>query len=718
MVQTLQPRFEELSSPRPLSWNLVTLLDTAAIVVAAALAVMVAADAGGDIRALAALVFVVGVPGWTVLRMAGAPVNLLSGIVSVALSVSAIIVIGESIALLGGWHWFPIAVVLPTACAAVGVRTMLGRRAGGIAGANGTPRPATVALPTWVGWCCALTACAGIVFVDAGLGRSDLAKIGMLGVVDALSPLYWFGAALIVGGLVAGCAYGSRWAWVNVGGLIVALFGLPGLLEPHPRFTVAWVHVGFIDHIADHGTLLTDLDGRFSWAGFFAAGGLLQRMAGTDTVLWLVRYAPIFYVGASVLLVALLARRTAATRTQTIVAAAVFCCLNWIGQDYFSPQATAFVLYLTIIAVVVYAFPADPSAIASGRLRRLLRPEPDEWQGVLGGGGSPSASMFALGVCYLLLVAMVISHQLTPVFFVSACSLLVICNVTRLRTMPIAAAVMFLAWLSFGASAYWIGHFDDLTGSIGHVGRLLDQNVGSRARSTNVDRQVVVTCRLLLALFAWGLAALSIVRDWLRHRTPVALLCLFMAPFPLLFMQPYGGEMALRVCFFSLPAASILIARLVVPTPRFAVVRLAAIAATAGLLVPAFVTARYGNEKFEMISDDDIAVVGQLYDQAPAGSLVFVATLQTLQYVDRVDEVRFRDLPSGTPARVTERLDRYPEATHVYLMFTETQAAYGVVAVGRADDWLDDLAAEFFSTGRYMVRAQAGHSVLLELERG
>lgn len=716
MVQTLQPRLEPADLPRPAQWDTGRLFDSAAIAVAAAVAVMVAGDAGGDVRALAALVFVLTVPGWTVLRAVGSPLSLLSGIVSVALSLSTMIVIGESTALLGGWHWFPVDVLLPTACAALGVRTMRHRR--GAMTSDGSLRPATVALPSWVAWCCLLTTVLGIILVATGLSRSDVAKIDLLGVVDALSPLYWFGAALIVGGLIAGCTYGSGWAWVNVGALIVALFGLPGLLEPHPRFTVAWVHVGFIDHIADRGTLLTSLDGRFSWAGFFAAGGLLQRMAGTDTLLWLVRYAPIFYVGASVLLVALLARRTAATRTQTIVAAALFCCLNWIGQDYFSPQATGFVLYLTIIAVVMYAFPANPGAVASPRLRRWLRPAPDEWQGVLGGGGSPSATLFTLGVCYVLLVAMVISHQLTPVFFISACFFLVVCNVTRLRTMPIVAAVMFLAWLSFGASAYWIGHFDDLTGSIGHVGKLLNQNVGTRTKSTNIDRKVVVACRLLLALFAWSLAALSIIRDWRRHRTPVALLCLFLAPFPLLFMQPYGGEMALRVCLFSLPAASILIARLIVPTPRFAFARLAAIAATAGLLVPAFATARYGNEKFEMISDDDLAVVGQLYDEAPSGSLVFVASLQTLQYVDRVEDVRFRDMPSGTPSRVTERLDRYPDSTHIYLMFTETQAAYGVVAGGRARNWLDNLADEFLSTGRYVVRAEAGHSVLLELERG
>ena len=67
------------------------------------------------------------------------------------------------------------------------------------------------------------------------------------------------------------------------------------------------------------------------------------------------------------------------------------------------------------------------------------------------------------------------------------------------------------------------------------------------------------TVAVLVALVSQGpveaLIALAIVIGWFRRRTPVALLCLFVAPFPMIVLQPYGGEMALRVCYFSLPAA-------------------------------------------------------------------------------------------------------------------------------------------------------------------
>lgn len=715
MLQTLPPATMPDDLTRARRWDVATVIDAASIIVAVALTTMIALDVHISGRPATALLFAVFVPGWTLLRVFDIPVSILSVAGSIAVSLSTMMLIGEGTVLWGGWHWYPVGVLLAGGCAALGMWSMSRRRY--VPQPELPVGPIGETVPPWIATVCIATTVLGWMLVVNGLDRGDLAKVDALGLLKVVPAAYWFGAVVIVAGLIAGCLFTTRWAWLNVTALMAALHGLPGMLEPHPRFSVAWVHVGFADHIADRGTLLTALDARFSWAGFFAGSGLLQRFSGTDSLLWIVRYAPIFYNAVAVLLIVLLARRTRATHAQTVIAASLFCLVNWIGQDYFSPQATGFVLYLAIITAVLYAFPADPGTIRSTRLRRLLRPEADNYQGVLGPVPRPRVSLLVLGACYAMVAALVISHQLTPVFLMSATLLLVIGNVTRLRTLPFAVAVMFLAWLSFGASAYWLGHLSDLTGSVGHVGRLLNQNVSSRTKSTSWDRRFVVTSRLGLALGTWGLAALSIVRLWIQRRTPVALLCLFVAPFPLLFLQPYGGEMALRVCYFTLPAATLLIARLFAPAGKRSVIRIVALGAVAVALIPLFVTARFGNEKFEMLSDADVGIVNELYSIAPAKSVVYVASLQTLQYSDRIEDVHFRNLPSGTAAAITNRFDHLPDSTTVYVLFAETQAAYGTVALSRTPDWLQTLATEFAATGRYRVRAQLGGAVLLELER-
>ena len=311
-------------------------------------------------------------------------------------------------------------------------------------------------------------------------------------------------------------------------------------------------------------------------------------------------------------------------------------------------------LYLFLITVILYAFPADPYR-GHRLLVRLTRPAMDRHQGLRG-----RDAVLVLCGCYALVVALVMSHQLTPGILMSATLLLVVGNATRLRALPVFIAVVFLAWLSFGASSYWFGHFDALTGSVGKVGNLVTQNVSNRTASEAVGRQAVVASRIGLALLAWGAALVSIVVQWLRRSTPIALVCLLAAPFPMLLLQPYGGEMALRVCYFSLPPACILIAQLVVPAGRARLGYWITLGVGLLALAPLFVTARFGNESFEAFSDNDVLLARTLYDVVPDASTVFVASQQTIKYGERVAEVRFRQLPRGTPAEVTDAAHEVP----------------------------------------------------------
>ncbi|MFL6181360.1 MAG: hypothetical protein ACJ73J_03560, partial [Actinomycetes bacterium] len=439
-----------------------TLADLTCVVLSLIAFMCIATDTDLWLRPPVMLVFVLFVPGWTLLRMFGGPASLLGFVGAMGLSIGSMLLLGEALVLFGDWKWFPLGLALTAACYLIGARTMLRQVRTPHAEVVRSTRVAN-SVSSWVPLCSVISVVAGNLLVTWGIRHTEREHFGVLGLVTALSSIYWVGLAVIIGGLMVVCYHGSRWAWLNVAALLAALHGLPGLLEPNPRFSVAWIHSGFSQQIADNGTLLRSLDARFSWAGFFAGGGLLQRWAGTESLMWLVRYAPLFYNGMSVALVALLARRLRATEMQSVLAAAFFACLNWIGQDYLAPQATAFLLYLLIITVVLYVFPADPS-LGHRWMVRVMRPAMDVQRGLQG----RQARLVLFGI-YALTVALVISHQLTPGFLMSATLLLILINATRLRALPVFIAVAFLAWLSFGASAYWFGHFDALTGSVGKV---------------------------------------------------------------------------------------------------------------------------------------------------------------------------------------------------------------------------------------------------------
>jgi hypothetical protein len=682
--------------------------DVLAVMVAAAMAFVLLLDVHTAVRPPLALVFVLVVPGWTLVRRLGATASLLTCITAIAVSVAGAMLVGQALVMLLGWHWYPAGLALSLACVVIGATTIhdhmpewsaLGARL-----ARQKPAVTTGAVTSL------MTVVAGNALVVLGIRRSSVSTTDVLGLVDRLSPLYWLGVMVILAGLVYAWSVGSRWAWLGVAALIVALHGLPGMLEPNPRFSVSWIHTGFSRQIAEHGTLLTNLDARFSWAGFFSGSAFLQRLSGNESVLWLVRYAPLFYNGCSVLLVALIARRLRSTEVQAGVAATFFCVLNWIAQDYFAPQATAFLLYLTVLLLLLTAFPSNPAKMPKW-MARILRPAPD--LSVAPAGRRP---VVVLAGCCTIVVAMVISHQLTPAFLMSVTLLLVLSRTVRVWAFPIFCAVVFLAWVSYGADAYWFGHLDTLTGSVGQVSNIVGQNVGRRAQSTNTQRTIVVGSRIAIALAGWSAAGISLIRQWWRRRTPIALLAMLVAPFPMLALQPYGGEMALRVFLFTLPPVAILIAQLLVPrTFRVGGRRLLPVGIALALLVPVFILSRFGNEAFESFTDADVAINHAVYAVAPAGSLVYVDTRQAPIYSERVGEVRFRDLPHGTVTAVTKELAKQAKAHPIYVMLTESQAAYGTITDGRPLGWMTTFGNELLATGKYRIIEQDGGAALLQV---
>ena len=85
------------------------------------------------------------------------------------------------------------------------------------------------------------------------------------------------------------------------------------------------------------------VDSRFSWAGFFSQWAFISDAAGGADLDRVLRWAPPVCSDLGDRGVAIARRLLGGTRAPW-VAAWLFLALNWIEQDYFSPQATAMVL--------------------------------------------------------------------------------------------------------------------------------------------------------------------------------------------------------------------------------------------------------------------------------------------------------------------------------------------------------------------------------------
>jgi hypothetical protein len=498
------------------------------------------------------------------------------------------------------------------------------------------------------------------------LHRVDPHAIGATGLVSVLplTALLAVGAVTVSFCVALGRPRSATWVLVaHVLVLVVMLYGVAAIVEPEPAFEPAYRHVGVADLIARTGGLDTTIDAYFNWPGFFIAVAFLTRIAGLPNALGLVRWAPL---GFNLLYLApLLLILRSLTRDRRIVFLAVwlFYATNWVAQDYFSPQATAYLLYLVVLGILLRWFtpPVEPT--------------------------TPARRAALLAIAMAATAAVVSMHQLTPFALLASVTALVLFVGCTARLLPVLVAALIAGWTAFMTIGFMAGNLQAVLAGVGDVGAVVHSNLGARIGG-DAGHRLVVDARLALTGFLWALAVLGWWTRSRRGRPVRAATALALAPFPLLVLQPYGGEMLIRVALFATPFATFFAAAGLVEHARAPSWRATATLATATLAVlAAFMFARYGNDRMDAFTPGDVAGVRALYRIAPPGSEL-VAASQPLpwqwQRYAGYDYERLTDLLPGHPARgralppLARRIRgvlRSTERGRAYVIVTRSQIA-------------------------------------------
>ena len=438
-----------------------------------------------------------------------------------------------------------------------------------------------------------------------------------LGLVSALPILYWAAlATLTVGFTVALADLRLRTAWLAgyVLSLIALLHATPSVLYPTLRYSWAWKHVAVTTYLVTYGGTnpnAGELAAYNQWPGFFALNALILKATGLHSALQYAAWAP--PVVNAAMIVPLLLIFGTFTRERWLVWGGVWICLSgsWVGQDYFSPQAYALLLYLVLIAIVLRHGPR-PALLASGVPPDGPVPRP----------GIAQTLLICMSV--LLIATIESSHQLTPLLAITTLAGLALVHRTRLTTTLLIAAVAgAAAWDATVALPFMKTNLHSLLQSFG----TLDANAGSGviALQQASPGQVLVAeaDRALSALLcALGVAGF-ILRPQVRR---AALLVLAVSPIPLLIGNSYGGEIIYRVYLFALPACALCAAALVCRPPRLQWIGAAARCAAFLVLLSGFVLAYYGKEQENYFTPAEVKATDVLFATAPPGSLIVAAT--------------------------------------------------------------------------------------------
>ncbi|MFD3730544.1 glycosyltransferase [Streptomyces sp. NPDC058632] len=575
--------------------------------------------------------------------------------------------------------------------------------------------------------------------------HTDVSGLDDYGLVTALHPSFWAGLAVLTAGFWSTVRDRRRpggWPAAYVLGLLVMERATQAVLYPTPLYAWAWKHDGVIDHLLTAGGLqsadrIGDMAVYDQWPGFFAAQAALVRLLGVDSAAMYMAWWPL--ASSLMLLFPLLLVYRTFTEDRRLIWTAVwlFQVANWVGQDYFSPQSVAFALHLGVLAVV---------------LRRYGR----SGEGGGGGGGRRGQAIWT-AVLTVLVTAIVISHQLTPAMLVVSLLALVLLRRHRDWVPVVTTVVIFLAWCLTAALPFLSAAMPDMIRAVGDVGGNVETGYG--ATPTGAGAIATSWAARLLSGSVLLLAAAGLWwQPVLRYRA-MPLLVVTAAPLPMFVASNYGSEMIFRVLMFMLPGVAFFAAAALLPKVRTLAATEAAAEARAhrkaesparrgtgtrfrtgfGIRVRgplpvllagtlAFVPSYSGKDRVNYFPPQEVALVGQLFDEAPEGSLVVAANRNyPLAYAsygsidhywfledDRshVDEI-VRD-PAGTLATDMAGVDRPSRA---YFLFTQGQLANSEMNGQLTGVQLNSVLESVATSPRFRLVAENGAGAVYELRQ-
>ena len=389
--------------------------------------------------------------------------------------------------------------------------------------------------------------------------------------------------------------------------LAVVLFAITAFKEQAVRHNVAWRHVGVINQITSTGSIDPKIDAYFNWPGFFGFFATLLRAAGLSDALVVARFAPLVLNLLFLLPLQMLLRCTTSDARTIWLSSWFFLLMNWVNQDYFSPQGMTFFLFLLICAIVLAWFTHPERVAARSGLEQIPLPR--------SGNRAPM-----LAVILLLFGASVSSHQLTPFAVIAVVAALTWFRQSDTPGFVLLFSTMLVGWLAFMSLRYLSGHIRELADDFGRLLDNADEGVAERITGST-GHLFVVRERLAFTAILWALAVFSALRMRRAGTFDRALALMALATFPLLLSQSYGGEMLLRVYLFSLAPVAWMIARLFVDAAgHLSRLATAGVVVTSMLMSGGFMVARYGNDRILQFSRNEVRALDELYRLAPTGS--------------------------------------------------------------------------------------------------
>jgi hypothetical protein len=374
-----------------------------------------------------------------------------------------------------------------------------------------TPRGARPWLPL------AVLAAAAVAFVFSVSTMAD-ALPSEYGLLTSASPAFFASILLTaLGFAIAVRQHSFRMAGLAVF-VMIAVQRLPtAIATDGPMYPWVYKHLGVVDYIQHANALAHGVDVYNDWPGIFGLTAWFSDLTGLSPTTFAQWYTPGWHLLFAVLIFAA-ARAWDLDRMQAMVAVFVAVTVNWVAQDYFSPQATAMLLAVGVIIVM----------------------------------GHSRERPVGVSILILLFTAVVISHQLTPFWLLAAIGLLAVTKRLKPWWIFLPLGMILLAFVASNYAA--ISGFLDFSGNVVDNAKSNVPTVGSAGQQL-----MSIMVRVLSGAMWLSTAAVLAYRAY-RRKPFFALGVLAFSPMLIIAGASYGGEAIFRVFLYSLVGCSIILA--------------------------------------------------------------------------------------------------------------------------------------------------------------
>jgi hypothetical protein len=511
------------------------------------------------------------------------------------------------------------------------------------------------------------------------LQTTDVQRIGDYGLLSALPITFYLAIAVLTVGFLAGVRREapSKLLVTYLVLFVAVVHASPVILYGTLRYAWAWKHVGVVDYFMRTHELdphLSFLPVYQNWPGFFGLASTLTEAVGLKSALSFAAWAPPVFELLNLAALWMLFGALTEDRRVRFAACWFFLIANWVGQDYFAPQAFVYFLYLVSLAVVLTSLSKRPAA--PRLLRRLVAPL-RATASKAAPAAVPATTWGTVGVLAAMFAVVATSHPLTPIVLTAALVGLALFGVLRVWTLPLLMGVLTMGWLVTGARTYWFENTRSIFKGFGSFSTNLSSNLVQLSHVEESQKIVSQLGRLQVAAVAL-LAVCGLVRRMRRGNWDAAAAVLLCCPVVILVGGNYDGEALFRVFLFALPFAAFFIAQLLYPSRdagRGWVTTATAIAMSALILV-GFLFAYYGKEAWSYFTPGEIRAAELVYNHAPPGTLLVEGTHDYPTQFRNAEGITYVSLANEPTPSVARVLDRPVQKLAEWLGDTRYKQAY------------------------------------------